>query len=44
MKEASKWSKEVLSEKGNAGFDYGMLHFSKKANLQKVVSIIEKLV
>ena len=41
MKEVSKWSKQVLEEKGNAGFEYGMLHFSKKENLNKVISIIE---
>lgn len=43
MKEVSKWSKQVLDNKGKAGFDYGMLHFSKKANLPKVVSIIQSV-
>lgn len=43
MKEISNWSKQDLDKKGKAGFDYGMLHFSKKANLQKVVSIIENI-
>jgi glycosyltransferase involved in cell wall biosynthesis len=40
MKEVSKWSREVLDDKGKAGFNYAMLHFSKKANLSKVIALI----
>ena len=44
MKEASEWSKQVLEEKGNAGFEYAVLNFSKKENLQKVVTVIENII
>lgn len=43
MEEISKWSTQVLNNKGEAGFNYGMLHFSKKVNLPKVVSIIQSV-
>lgn len=41
MKKAVEWQKEILEEKGQKGFDYGILHFSKKENLQKVITIIQ---
>ena len=44
MKELSFLSKKDLKDKGKSGFDYAMAHFSKKANLQKVASIIENTI
>jgi len=31
----------VLSEKGRNGFNYAMLHYSKKENLPKILKVIE---
>ncbi len=41
MKEMSLMSKNDLIDKGISGFEYAIEHFSKKANLQKVISVIE---
>ena len=35
--------KETREDMGKAGFDYAMKNFSKKSNLQKVVSVIENI-
>lgn len=40
MKQTVNWGKQILDKKGNAGFEYGLAHFSKKVNLQKVIKII----
>ena len=44
MRELSSMSKVDLKDKGKSGFEYAMVHFSKKSNLQKVVSIIERTI
>ena len=40
MKEIVKFPKEVLSQKGKNGFDYAIENFSKKRNLQKIITLI----
>jgi len=37
-------SRKELVDKGKAGFEYAVVHYSKKINLQKVVSIIENTI
>ena len=41
MKKAHSMDSTILESMGNAGYNYGIAHFSKKANLQKVISVIE---
>lgn len=40
---ALKWSSHERERKGKLGFEYAMQHFSKKNNLSKLVSIINRL-
>jgi glycosyltransferase involved in cell wall biosynthesis len=42
MKMASALPAEELQEKGKNGFDYAILHITRKSNLSKVVKIIEE--
>jgi len=44
MKEVSEWSNQTIFEKGNLGFNYAILNFSKRTNLDKIVSIIESVI
>ena len=43
MIESSQWNRDLLNSKGKAGFSYAMQTFSKKANLPKVISLIENV-
>lgn len=40
MREISGWSTEKAKEIGQNGFDYSMIHFSKRENLRKVIDVI----
>lgn len=42
MKEIVELPKEVLFQKGKSGFEYAIQKFSKKNNLQKIISVIKK--
>jgi glycosyltransferase involved in cell wall biosynthesis len=42
MKDISELPKKELEQKGENGFDYAMTHFSKRENLEKLVSFVEK--
>jgi glycosyltransferase involved in cell wall biosynthesis len=44
IKDVSKWDIQTRNKKGNLGFEYAMKNFSKKTNLQKVVTIIENII
>jgi len=44
MKQITEWSIQIREEKGNAGFEFAKSNFSKKNNLQKVISVIESLI
>lgn len=43
MRKASQWDIVLREEKGNAGFNYAILNFSRKSNLDKVVSVIQNV-
>lgn len=42
MQRISSLPKELLSQKGNNGFDYAIQNFSKKSNLQKMINVINE--
>lgn len=43
MRRASQWGIVLREKKGNAGFSYAISNFSRKSNLEKVVSIIQNV-
>lgn len=43
MKEVISLPKEILTQKGESGFDYAIQNFSKKNNLQKIVTVITEI-
>jgi glycosyltransferase involved in cell wall biosynthesis len=43
MKEVSTLPQEILKEKGEKGFNYGIRNFSKEKNLRKLIKIVSEL-
>jgi len=43
MKNVSEWNIQTRNEKGNLGFEYAMSHFSKKKNLNKIITVIDRI-
>jgi len=43
MNTAFNWSNQILKKKGNAGFEYAMKNFSKRENLQKIISVFDNI-